>query len=431
MKTEQLKREESDGQSRRLHYGWLVVVVTFLAIIVTAGIRSTPGVLIVPLEHDFGWDRAGISGAIAINLFLYGLSGPFVAAFMERFGIRRLMVTSLCMLAAGTGLTSLISQIWQFAFLWGVIIGLGSGGILTVLGTMVANRWFVKRRGVVIGLMTAGGATGQLVFLPLLAYLVTKAGWQTAVWTVAGASMLLIPVVWLLMRERPSDLGLAPYGGTMETETPRQTGNPVAAAWRGLREGIGSSNFWLLAGSFFICGLTTSGLISTHLIPASMEHGMPEVMAASLLATIGVFDMIGTMVSGWLSDRYNNRWLLFWYYGLRGLALLGLPYALEEAHYGLGLFIVFYGLDWVATVPPTVRLTTDVFGKEKAGIMYGWIFSSHQVGAAAAAYGGGVMHTWLGNYEATFVAAGFFCMAASALVLRIRRPQAMRYVHSQ
>jgi predicted MFS family arabinose efflux permease len=321
-----------------------------------------------------------------------------------------------------------MNQVWHLALLWGVIIGLGSGGILTVLGTVVTNRWFVKRRGIVIGLMTAGGATGQLVFLPLLAYLVTNSGWQTAVWTVAGAALLLIPCVLFLMRDRPSDLGIAPYGGTYEAEAPRPAGNPFAAAWNGLRVGVRSINFWLLAGSFFICGLTTSGLIGTHLIPASMEHGMPEVMAASMLATIGVFDIIGTMVSGWLSDRYNNRWLLFWYYGLRGLALLGLPYALEEANYSLGLFIVFYGLDWVATVPPTVRLTTDHFGKEKAGIMYGWISTSHQIGAGIAAFGGGLLHTWLGNYEATFIAAGLFCLFASAIVLRIRRPQVAKAV---
>jgi len=401
------------------HYGWVIVAIAFITMIAAAGVRSTAGVLIVPLEEAFGWDRATISAAIGLNLFLYGLSGPFVAALMDRFGTRKMLLLALTLLAAGTGITGIMQQPWQFGLLWGVVIGLGSGMILSVLGAVVANRWFVARRGVVVGILTASGATGQLVFLPLLAHLVDAIGWQAAVWTVASVSALLIPVVGLLMRDKPSDIGLTAYGATGEEPVQTSRENPLAAAWNGLMLGVRSRDFWLLAGSFFICGLTTTGLIATHLIPASMEHGIPEVMAASMLALIGLFDIVGTLVSGWLSDRYNNRWLLFWYYGLRGLSLLLLPYALGSSSFSLILFIVFYGLDWVATVPPTVRLAADLFGREKAGIIYGWIGAAHQVGAAVAAFGAGLMHTWLGTYHLTFILAGLFCLVASGLVMKI------------
>jgi len=285
---------------------------------------------------------------------------------------------------------------------------------------MVATRWFVKRRGLVVGILTASGATGQLIFLPILAQLVTSEGWRTATWMISIVSVIMFVIIAFFMRNYPSDKGLAPYGGTEDiTEIPQNQSNPFASAVDGLRTAIRSRDFWLLAGSFFVCGFSTNGLIGTHFIPACIEHGIPEVKAASMLALIGIFDIIGTTVSGWLSDRFNNRWLLFWYYGLRGLSLLFLPSALDSAHLSLWFFIVFYGLDWVATVPPTVRLTTDIFGKENAGIMFGWIMASHQIGAAFAAYGGGFLHYLFNSYFFTFILAGIFCFLAAGIVMRI------------
>jgi sugar phosphate permease len=403
----------------RLHYGWIVAGVTFLTLLASAGIRSTPGILIIPLEKEFGWTRATVSLAVSINLLLYGLFGPFSAALMDRIGARRVMLSALTLVAAGVGLTTLMRAAWQLVLLWGVVVGLGTGTMALVLGAYIANRWFAERRGIVMGLLTASTATGQLLFLPFLASLVVASGWRSAVLAVAGVALLIVPFVYIFMRNDPSDVGLRPFGATADAAPVSSGANPATAALAGLSEGMRSRDFWLLVGSFFICGASTNGLIGTHLIPASMEHGIPEVTAAGLLAAIGVFDLIGTTVSGWLSDRWDNRYLLSWYYGLRGLSLLYLPYALGTQFVGLAAFAVFYGLDWVATVPPTVRLTADIFGRQKVGVMYGWISAGHQLGAATAAFGAGAVRSWLGSYQVAFMTSGLLCLIASGLVIRI------------
>ncbi|GAC1510558.1 MAG: MFS transporter [Chloroflexota bacterium] len=415
----------------RLHYAWIVAAVTFVTLLGASGFRSTPGVLIVPLQHEFGWDRATISVAVSINLVLFGFSGPFAAALMERFGVRRVLGVALILVSAGSGLTVAMRAPWQLFLLWGVVVGLGTGAMATVLAATVANRWFVKRRGLVLGVLTASSATGQLIFLPLLAWLAVTYGWRWAALAVASAALLVLPLVALLMRDRPADIGLNAYGATETDARASQSGNPIAAALNGLRLGARSRDFWFLAGSFFICGASTNGLIGTHLIPASMDHGIPEVQAAGLLAIIGVFDIVGTTASGWLTDRLDSRWLLFWYYGLRGLSLLFLPYAFGSHQFGLMLFVVFYGLDWVATVPPTVALTADLFSKQNAGIVFGWIFASHQLGAATAAYAAGALRTWFNDYQLAFMTAGLLCLLAAGLVLRIGRVSTGRVIHAR
>jgi MFS family permease len=412
----------SDRLARgRLHYAWIVAGLTFLVLLSSAGIRSTPGVLIIPLEKEFGWTRATISLAVSINLLLYGLFGPFAAALMDRFGVRRVILASLGFVAAGVGLTTVMRASWQLVLLWGVVVGLGTGTTAIVLGAYIANRWFVERRGLVTGLLTASGATGQLIFLPGLASAVVSHGWRAAALIVAAVALAMIPVVALFMRNEPADVRLRSYGAGDEAPVSLAptVGNPATAALSALGQGFRSREFWLLAGSFYICGASTNGLIGTHLIPASMEHGIAEVTAASMLAAIGVFDLIGTTVSGWLTDRWDSRYLLCWYYGLRGLSLLFLPYALGTQFVALAAFAVFYGLDWVATVPPTVRLTADVFGKGNVGVMFGWIAAAHQMGAATAAFGAGALRTWLGSYQVAFMASGLLCLLAAGLVIRI------------
>ena len=408
----------------RIHYGWIIVAVTFITMLGAAGIRSTPGVLILPLEQEFGWDRATISLAISVNLVLFGLCGPFAAAVMERIGMRAMMAGALLLLASAVGLTSLMSTPWHLILLWGVFVGLGSGAISGWIAATVSNRWFHQRRGLVVGILTVANATGQLIFLPLLASLTVSAGWRTAVFVVAASALIVIPLVLIFVRNHPRDVGLRAYGAEpgAEEARPLPAGNPFAAALATLRQGLVNRNFLLLAGTFFICGASTNGLIGTHLIPASHDHGIPEVMAASFLALIGVFDVIGTLASGWLTDRYDSRKLLAWYYGLRGLSLIFLPYAFEAGIPPLALFVVFYGLDWVATVPPTVRLASDLFGKENAGRVYAWILAAHQLGAAAIAYGAGSLRQGLGTYTTAFLLAGLLCLVGAAMALQIRQP---------
>ena len=407
-------------RQHRPHYAWAIAGITFLVLLVGAGIRATPGVLIVPLRQEFGWSTATISGAVAINIFLYGMLGPFAVAIMERFGVRRTVCSALLALTLGVALTAFIRAPWQLMFLWGVVVGSGTGMIAMVLGATVTNRWFMRRRGFVLGLLTASSATGQLVFLPLLAMIAERFGWRAVSFTVAGVALLLVPAVALVLRDRPADLGLAPYGGTAIEPAPLAARNPAMRALLALRDGMRSRDFWVLAGSFFICGASTNGLIGTHLIPACADHGIGQVRAAGLLAAMGVFDFFGTSASGWLTDRVDSRWLLFWYYALRGLSLLYLPFAFSGTFYGLSLFAVFYGLDWIATVPPTVRLAENAFGRENAALMFGWIAAAHQIGAACAAWAAGAARTLTGTYVDAFLVAGVLCILAAALVISPR-----------
>jgi sugar phosphate permease len=403
---------------RKVHYGWIVVGVTFVTLMIGAGVRSAPGVLIVPLEEEFHWSRATISFAVAVNLLLYGVTGPFAAAFVERFGLRRTMISALSLLAIGVALTTFMHEPWQLILLWGIVVGMGAGAVANVLGAIVATRWFTKRRGLVVGVLTASAAGGQLIFLPSLAAVTTALGWRASVLAIAAIALIVVPLVALLMRERPEDLGLAPYGDRASAKPPLAAahGNPISLALRALAEAMRSRAFWLLAGSFFCCGASTNGLIGTHLIPACLDHGIPEITSAGLLASMGALNIAGTTASGWLSDRVDNRVLLAIYYGLRGLSLMYLPFSFVS-FYGLSLFAVFYGLDWIATVPPTVRLAGAAFGKGKAGIIYGWIFASHQIGSAAAAYFAGLMRADLGSYLQAFMLAGMMCFVAALMVV--------------
>ena len=417
----------------RLHYAWIVAGVTFLALLSSAGIGATRAVLVLPLEHDFGWDRATVSLAISVNLLLFGLCGPFAGALMTRFGVRRVMLAALSTLAVAVGLSTLMTQAWQLIALWGVAVGIGSGAMALVLGAAVATRWFVKRRGLVTGLFAASTATGQLIFLPQQAAIIEAAGWRTAVLLVAGVAIVVAALVALFMRDDPRVIGVQAYGSEESSAPPTApvTRNPFALAVNTLVEGAKVKDFWLLAGSFAICGATTVGLISVHLIPASVEHGLPEVTAAGMLAAMGVFDLIGTTLSGWLSDRMDPRKLLVWYYTFRGLALLFLPSAYAMGVPALAAFVVFYGLDWVATVPPTVRLVADRFGKDRVGPVFGWIFAAHQFGGSLAAFSAGALHTWLGDYLVAFMAAGALCLVATGLILGLNaRPKAPALVLS-
>jgi sugar phosphate permease len=406
---------------RQPHYAWIVMAVTFVTLILGSGVRSAPGVLMVPLEAEFHWSRGTISFAVAVNLLLYGLLGPFSAAMMERFGLRRIMLFAVTTVGIGVGLTAVMREAWQLVLLWGVVVGFGAGCAAQVLGATVAARWFTAQRGLVVGILASSAAAGQLIFLPAFASLVTGYGWRATVVVIVATALAILPIVYFLMRDRPEDIGLKPYGETGETKpAAKLTGNPVALAFTTLFAAARHRDFWLLTGSFFVCGASTNGLIGTHLIPACLDYGIPEMVGAGLLATMGLLNFGGTTLSGWLSDRVDNRILLMIYYGLRGLSLLCLPFSFVS-FYGLSLFAIFYGLDWIATVPPTVRLTAATFGREKAGIVFGWVFASHQLGSAFAAYFAGEMRTDLGSYMEAFIISGLLCFVAAGMVLLIGR----------
>ncbi|TFV41895.1 MFS transporter [Bradyrhizobium frederickii] len=414
---------------RDIHYGWVMVGVTFLAALISAGTVGAPGVFIVPLQKEFGWSTAEISSALSIRFILFGLMAPFAAALLNRYGLRNVTLAAQLIVVSALVASLGMTEVWQLIALWGVVIGIGTGMTALVLGATIATRWFAARRGLVVGIMTASVATGQLVFLPLLASLTERYGWRLALGFVCimlGVSAL---AVLLAMRDRPSDVGLRPFGdeGTDPLPAPPVShGSITAVALGTLADASKSTAFWILFGTFFVCGASTNGLVQVHLIPMCLDFGIPQVQAASLLAAMGIFDFFGTIMSGWLSDRYDNRYLLFWYYGLRGLSLIFLPFS-DFSFYGLSVFAIFYGLDWIATVPPTVRLTAQKFGPERANLVFGWIFAGHQLGAGAAAFGAGFSRTVYQSYLPAFFIAGALCVFAALIVLALSRqpkPQA-------
>ena len=407
----------------RFHYAWTITAVAFLTFLVAAGVRSAPTVLIVPLEQQFGWDRSTISFAIGVQLLVYGFVGPFSAALVERFGLRAMLLGAVTLTIVGFGGTLFATEPWHLWLSWGLGAGLGTGSAALVLAAVIANRWFVAHRGIAIGVMTGSAATGQLIFLPLLANIVQNFGWRASVWTTCAMATLVLPLLFFFMYDRPRDVGLKPYGvpddAADEPLPPRV--NPIASVFAVFGEAVQSRDFWLLSATFFVCGASTFGLIGTHFIPACLDHGIPENTSAEILAGMGVCNVVGTFASGWLTDRFDSRNLLFWYYGLRGLSLLFLPFAFGLSFWGLGLFGAFYGFDWITTVPPTVRLTSNIFGLQKAGIVYGWIMVMHQIGAAVFAYASGVLRTDFGDYDGAFIVSGVICIIAALLVLRVGR----------
>jgi MFS family permease len=409
--------------TRRVHPAWIAAIVTFFTLVATAGFRSAPSVLIVPLEDAFGWRRDQISLAIAVNVLLFGLTAPFAAALMERFTVRRVVMAALTTVSTGAFLTTFVHAPWQLVLTWGVIVGVGTGSMALVFAATVANRWFVKRRGLVVGALTAASATGQLVFLPGLTSLSQTHGWKSIGLTIGAASLFMVPMIYVFLREKPADLGMLPYGAPENWQPPvKSTMNAGKLAIVTLKEATAHKDFWILFGTFFVCGLSTSGLIGTHFIPAAHDHGMGQVVAAGLLAMIGVFDVIGTLASGWLTDKYDPRKLLFFYYGLRGLSLFLLPSILfSTLHPSTLVFIIFYGLDWVATVPPTIMLCRTVLGPDRATVIYGWVFAAHQIGGSIAAFGAAVLRVKLGDYAAAFYISGALCLVSSYFVLQIAK----------
>jgi MFS family permease len=405
----------------KIHPAWIVAAITFGTLFASAGFRSAPSVLILPLEEEFGWRRDVISAAIAINVLLFGLTAPFAAALMDRFTIRKVVMSALSVISLGALLTIWMNQSWHLLLLWGVVVGIGTGSMALVFAATIANRWFVKKRGLVIGVLTAAGASGQLVFLPTLANLAQDPGWRASSLMISIAAFLMVPLIYLFLKEDPQSINTTPYGAESDWQPPiLEKGNAAKVAVDALRDASKVRNFWYLVGSFFVCGLSTSGLIGTHFIPAAHDHGMSQVTAASLLALIGVFDVVGTITSGYLTDRIDPRKLLFFYYSLRGLSLFLLPSILfSTVELSTLVFVIFYGLDWIATVPPTVMLCRQVLGPEKGAIIYGWVFAAHQIGGSIAAFGAAVLRIKFGDYAAAFYITGVLCLITSYFVLQI------------
>jgi len=413
------------SKHRLIHPAWIAFGATFVTLAASAGYRAAPSVLIVPLQDAFGWSRSTISLAVSINVLLFGLTAPFAAALMERFTIRKVVMVALTTVGIGSISTIFMNRPWHLMLLWGVVVGVGTGSMALVFAANIANRWFIAKKGLVIGMLTAASASGQLIFLPTLSSLAIHHGWKSVGLTVGGASLVLVPLVYLFLKESPASMGVTPYGAPADWTPPVVVKrNAAKEAIDTLREASGHRDFWYLTLSFLVCGLSTSGLVGTHFIPASHDHGMSEITAASLLAMIGIFDVVGTIFSGYLTDRIDPRKLLFFYYFLRGLSLFLLPSILfSSLHASTLVFIIFYGLDWVATVPPTIVLCRRILGPERATVVYGWVFTAHQVGGSVAATGAAILRVHFGNYALAFYIAGILCLASSYVVLQIGKSE--------
>ncbi|MEY4311583.1 MAG: hypothetical protein RLZZ571_353 [Actinomycetota bacterium] len=405
-----------------IHRAWWIATITFATLLSAAAFRSTTGVMLEPLENEFGWSRSTTAGAISLNLLFYGLTAPFAATLIERFSMRRVVAAALSLVAIGSSLTVAIGQPWHLYILWGVFVGFGTGCLALVFGTAVANRWFVTNRGLVTGIFSAAYATGSLIFLPLFGRMISADGWRNVSWTIGAVAAAIVPLVLLFFRDRPSDVGAFPYGATSQPDMGPAAPATAFGSIKVLFEALRSGAFWILAGTFFVCGWSTNGLIGTHFIPAAHDHGMPTNTATSLLAVVGIFDLIGTIASGWLTDRVSSVYLLVAYYGLRGLALITVPAVLgPHVEPPLLFFIVFYGLDWIATVPPTVQLCREYFGLSKSGIVYGWVFASHMIGAAIAAVFAGWIRQTNGSYTIAWYTASILCLIAAGSMFLMKR----------
>ncbi|MCZ8310285.1 MAG: MFS transporter [Magnetospirillum sp.] len=399
-----------------IDYCWIIVGVTSLVLLAGAGIRATPGVLILPLEQEFGWSRATISFAVSLNLLLYGLIAPFAVAIMERYGVRRCILVALLVLAGAIAATAFMEHVWQLIVVWGVLVGTGTGFLATVLAATVASRWFTTKRGLVIGIFSGAAATGQLIFLPAMASVNSAYGWRITLVCIVGVLCTLLPLVVIFFRDRPSDVGMLPYGETQPIEPiSSRHENPFALAFLALRNASSNRNFWLISGTFFVCGASTNGLLGTHLIPACVDHGYSEITGAALLATMGMFNFFGTSLSGWLSDKFDNRSLLAIYYGVRGVSLLYLPFSFDDI-YTMSIFAAFFGLGWFATVSPTVRILANTFGRERAPLVFGWVFVCHQLGGASAAAFAALIRVTYSDYFSAFVISGLLCFVAAIAV---------------
>lgn len=408
-----------------IHPAWWVLVVALLALFGAAGFRAAPGALMVSLQNEFGWSMSVISLAVSVNLVLYGLISPFAAALMDRFGLRRVVSSALLLVAAGAAGSVFMTASWQLMVFWGVLIGGGTGSMALVLAATIAGRWFVKRRGIVMGVLSAGQAAGQLVLLPPVAAMADGVGWRPASLLIAGVAIAVVPFVAWVLRDYPEDLGVLPYGADPQSYVvpARATGGAVQRALEGLVFAVKHRSFWALSIAFAVCGMTTNGLVGVHFIPSAYDHGMPAATAAGLLAVVGVFDIIGTIFSGWLTDRFDPRWLLAFYYVFRGVGLIALPWLLSDTvNPSMIIFIVVYGLDWVATVPPTVALCQSIFG-ERGTIVFGWVFAAHQIGAATAAFGAGIVRDVFGEYTLAWWGGAALCVLAACMSLLTRAAQ--------
>lgn len=407
----------------KLHFAWVVLGALVVVMLLASGLRAVFGVFIKPLEATFGWDRASLSGAAAVSLLLLGAAGPVVGWLADRWGPRRVILLSTIVLGVGTLLSSRVTALWQLYLTAGVLMGLGAGGVGMSTGAALAARWFEGRRGLVMGLVGGAMSAGQLAIVPLAVWLTLSYGWRQS-FLYLGVLLLVIgvPVTLLLVHDDPRERGLKAYGAGHAAAAGAMPAPPEGRTR--VAEAMQVPAFWLLAATFFICGYTSNGLVLTHLVPHAAEHGFSEMHAAQALGVMGAMNILGTVASGWICDRFGRKGPLAFYYGVRGVSLLFLLYVWNVP--SLHIFAAIFGLNYISTVPPTTTLTANIFGRYSVGSLSGWIFFSHQVGSALGAAMGGWVFQATGSYSWAFISAAMLAFLAVPLALAIKEAPVVR-----
>jgi sugar phosphate permease len=402
---------------KRLHYAWIVLGTTTLVLLTSGGVRAAIGVFIKPLETEFGWSRTLLSFAVAVSIALYGLTGPVVGRLADRWGPRWVLAAGVTLVGIGTMAGAAATQFWHFFVAVGLIAAIGSSAAAAPVAATVATRWFDRHRGLVLGINGAGMAAGQLVVLPLAMALVAFLGWRGAFLSLgAGLVLIVVPLTAALIRNDPKDIGLLAYGATAPARV--LTATQQAAERTSVAEAVRTWPFLLLCGSFWVCGYTTFGVILAHFIPHATDHGFQPQQAAEALGIMGAMNIVGTIASGWLCDRFGPKVPLALYYLFRGVSLFFLPFVTTVP--GLFAFAALFGLNFISTVPATTTLTARIYGRYSVGELSGWIFASHQLGGAIGSVASGWLFDRAGDYTLAFHVAGAWALLATVMVLAIR-----------
>ena len=407
------------SQSQRIHPAWIVLGALTLCLLASTGIRAVFGVYIKPMEAEFGWSRGALSMAAALSLLLLGAVGPFAGRLADRWGPRRVIVFALIVLGIGSILSSFVTRLWHIYLTAGVLMAAGAGGAALSTGSAVVARWFDKRRGLAMGLAAGGMSAGQLIVIPLATVLTLTYGWRSSfLWLGIGLLVLVVPLGAWLVRNTPEERGVRALGAQGPVQTAAQQAAAQQAGRVSISEAAQTLPFWLLMSTFFVCGYTSNGMVLTHFMPHAMDHNFTAMQASSALGVMGAMNIIGTIGSGWLCDRFGRRGPLATYYFIRGISLLFLLYVwdLQSLH----LWAAIFGLNYISTVPPTTTLTANIYGRFSVGELSGWIFFAHQVGAALGAALAGWIFEWTGSYSSAFVSAAILGFVAAGLAMMIR-----------
>ena len=409
---------ENIRKQKGIYYGWLIVATSFFISFLTVGTRNGFGVFVIPMSKDFGWDRGAISLPASIGFYVAGICQPFAGRLFDRIGGRRMMLIGLLGIAISTLSLSFTFNILFIIIMFGIVGAIASSGGSLNIAVALTSKWFRKKRSTAIGIIAAGPPMGAMILIPLSQQLIDLIGWERT-WVVLGLLILLlaVPLTYLIIREKPEDLGLIVDGQECITTTPDSSPSNMPLATDDWKQALRSPLIWQLSGAYFVCGFTT-GIISTHFVPYAIEKGYTPSLAATIFGVMSGLNVIGVLTAGKLGDRFQRKNLLAIIYALRGVGYALL--LISPGLIGLWGFAILAGFSWIATVPPTTALTADVYGLKNIGILSGVIFMLHQFGGGLSIQMAGELRDLTGSYDVPFLIAAVLLAIASVVSFSIR-----------